>query len=394
MAKIFSPLAASTANASHEFLLATPDRRLRTQGALCELERGPLISLRERVERFFASRTDGIPLLVGALPFDVLADDYLFQPAHEVSGESKLSAEGPAASSRWIVKQEPAAKDFAEAVSHCVKALSENAGSASHVRKAVLSRSLVLESDSAISIPRLLGRLAHDPSVTQFRAPLPQTSALQPSLVGATPELLLSKRGATIVSHPLAGSSRRSADPVLDRQAMRALLASEKDHREHRIVTEMILDTLSPYCLTVNASEGTTIRSTASMHHLGTRIVGKLKDEATPVAELLALLHPTPAVCGLPRREAADLISRIEGYDRGFYAGAVGWIDEVQNGEWYVSIRCAEVAGRHARVFAGAGIVVGSDPQKETEETSAKFAAMLNALGIDEQGRPLQEHAA
>jgi isochorismate synthase len=130
------------------------------------------------------------------------------------------------------------------------------------------------------------------------------------------------------------------------------------------------------------------------MWHLGTRIVGTLKDEETPVAELAAALHPTPAVCGLPRRRAAEVISALEGYDRGFYAGAVGWADEQGDGEWYVSIRSARIAGAHATLYAGAGIVAGSDPAAETDETSAKFVAMLSALGIDEHGHGLQEHAA
>lgn len=394
MASLFSPLAVNAANASDVFLLATPETRLQTQGVQSELKRGDLATLSSRVQHFFSQRIDGLPLLVGALPFDTSADDFLFQPAEMARVVSRHKTDGGARGSRWLVRQEPTAQHFAKAVSRCVAKLCVEASQASDLTKVVLSRSLVLDASSNISVPNLLARLSLDPSVTAFCTPLPVADQVQPFLVGATPELLLSKKRAAVVSHPLAGSAPRSPDPAVDREAMKTLLASEKDQREHRIVTEMILDTLSPYCETVSAPDGTTIRSTATMHHLGTRIVGQLKSAATPVADLLALLHPTPAVCGLPRREAAKLISEIEGYDRGFYAGAVGWIDDQQNGEWYVSIRCAEVAGRKARVFAGAGIVVGSDPQRETEETSAKFSAMLNALGVDEQGRPLQEHAA
>ncbi|MNQ93520.1 Isochorismate synthase DhbC [compost metagenome] len=121
------------------------------------------------------------------------------------------------------------------------------------------------------------------------------------------------------------------------------------------------------------------------MWHLGTRIEGRLRrpDEVS-AAELAALLHPTPAVCGSPRDRAAELIRELEAYDRGFYAGAVGWTNAVGDGAWYVALRCAEVCGREARLYAGAGIVEGSDPAAEADETSGKFQAVLRALGVDE----------
>lgn len=392
MAKPVSPVAAHASQNAYPFLLSTPEHHLETHGQLRQLPAGNLTSLAQRVAAFFDRESDGPALLVGAIPFAAHGDDHLFQPARvgRLLG-AKQGGEGVSAASRWMLRAQPSAEEYASSVARCVASLSDAPG-AGKITKAVLSRSLELQADAPISLSQVLNRLRRDPSVTVFRTPLPSPTAK--ALVGATPELLLSKRADTVISHPLAGSARRSSDPSADRQAARDLLASDKDQREHRIVTEMILDALAPYCRDVGAPDGTAIRSTASMHHLGTRIVGTLKDRQTPVGHLLSLLHPTPAVCGLPRLEAAELICALEGYDRGFYAGAVGWIDDQQDGEWYVSIRCAEIADRQARVFAGAGIVPGSDPIKETEETSAKFTAMLTALGVDEQGRPLQEHAA
>src|SRR5690606_13170405 len=125
------------------------------------------------------------------------------------------------------------------------------------------------------------------------------------------------------------------------------------------------------------------LQATASMWHLGTRVEGELRDDL-PVTALLAALHPTPAICGLPRAPADALLRQLEGYDRGFYAGAVGWVDAAGDGDWYLALRCAEVEGDALRLFAGAGIVAGSDPRAEAEETSAKFQAILQALGIDE----------
>lgn len=380
-------------NPSHQFRLVSPNFSVETQGLLKPLEPGPLASLALRAGRFFAALQSGPALLVGAVPFDVTAEDCLFQPERLGAVDGAAVPEAPAGS-RWLVRPQPDAAAYADCVAQCLDLMERGQGQVDGITKAVLSRSLLLESDQPISVARLMRRLAQDPTVTLFRTPLPARDGLMPVMVGATPELLVSKRGDRVVSHPLAGSARRSADPSLDRQAGRDLLNSEKDQREHRVVTESILDVLSPYCLELGAPDGTTLRATASMLHLGTRIVGRLRDAETPVAELLALLHPTPAVCGMPRPSAAAAIRRLETYDRGFYAGAVGWIDGRQDGDWYVTIRCAEIAGRQARVFAGAGIVPGSDPQKETQETSAKFQAMLNALGIDEHGRPLQENAA
>lgn len=389
-----SSLERRSQGAQSDFRLATPEFLLQTQGLRQILPQGPLASLAKRTTDFFSRCGEGPALLVGALPFDVEGDDHLFQPERIGGSEQIAAAEQAVFGRHWLVEPEPSAAGYAAAVANCLAVLKAEGGVTDGLSKAVLSRSLRLESDQPISVASLLRRLSIDPSVTVFKTPLPEQAGLAPVMIGATPELLVSKKGDQVVSHPLAGSARRSSDPSADRQAGRDLLNSEKDQREHRAVTEAIFDVLSPYCMELGAPDGTTLRATATMLHLGTRIVGRLKDRDTPVGDLLRLLHPTPAVCGMPRRRAADAIRSLETYDRGFYAGAVGWIDARQDGEWYVSIRCAEVAGRRARVFAGAGIVLGSDPQKETEETSAKFQAMLNAFGIDEHGRPFQENAA
>jgi isochorismate synthase len=125
------------------------------------------------------------------------------------------------------------------------------------------------------------------------------------------------------------------------------------------------------------------------MWHLATPITGSLHDEAVSSVELAAALHPTPAVCGLPRDRARAVIGACESFDRGFYAGAVGWCDARGDGRWLLAIRCAEISGDQARLYAGCGIVAGSDPAAELRESSAKFRTVLGALGIDEAGIPL-----
>lgn len=369
------------------FALLSAGNALVAEGRRALLPSGGL-PLAHAVRAFFAEHPDGPRILVGALPYDRAEPAHLFQPERIVTDGSRPVAlsngSAPAPSSRWRVTPEPRPEIFADSVSRAVARLDGT------LRKIVLSRSLLVAADSPIDIAALLSRLAADDHAATFCVPLPPLPAGPPrALVGATPELLVERRGDRVVSHPLAGSARRVADPAADRAAADSLAHSDKDRREHRLVVEMILDQLAPWCRELATPDGTALTRTASMWHLGTRIEGRLKDLTTSSITLAALLHPTPAVCGVPREAAARAIADLEAYDRGFYAGAVGWCDESGDGSWHVAIRCAEIAGPAARLYAGAGIVPGSDPAAETAETSAKFAALLEALGIDESGRPV-----
>ncbi|QIB34850.1 isochorismate synthase [Ancylobacter pratisalsi] len=361
-------------------------------------------ALEGRVRGYFAARPEGPRLLLGALPFSAGAREHLYQPADVVRGAGRAGfaaafpppalVRSPVPARTWTVVPEPPVAAYRAAVA---QALEHLARGDEGLRKVVLSRSLRLTSDRPIDCFEVLRGLAEDPAVTAYCVPLAARDGSPASarvLVGATPELLLAKDGASVTSRPLAGSARRSADAGADRAAAQALSASDKDRREHREVVTAILDQLAPYCAELGTPEGTSLTSTASMWHLGTRIVGRLRDASVSSVELAARLHPTPAVCGTPRAAAAKLIAELEGYDRGFYAGAVGWCEEGGNGAWHVAIRCAEIEGAGARLYAGAGIVPGSDPAGEGEETAAKFAALLRALGVSEQYAAGVEDAA
>lgn len=387
----------TTAMSVPPFQLVSSGRAFRASGTRRLLARGDAATLGARVRDFFASEPGGPRCLVGALPFDRQARDFLVQPeAIAIDRNAALPGMRPASTlpgGRWRVEAEPDRSAYADAVARSLALMAASRDEPAPLRKVVLSRSLTLASERALDPAALLGLLAGDSSVTAFCVPLPAGPAPR-ALVGATPELLVSKKGDAVVSHPLAGSARRGADPVLDRRAGAALLASDKDRREHRAVVEAVLDVLSPYCVELGTPEGTALRATATIWHLGTRIVGRLRDPDFSAAELAAALHPTPAVCGLPRERAAAVIRELEGYDRDFYAGAVGWTDEAGDGEWHVAIRCADLSGNRIRLYAGAGIVEGSDPLAEVDETSAKFLPILSALGVDETGRPLKERAA
>ncbi|MDO5604512.1 MAG: isochorismate synthase [Paracoccus sp. (in: a-proteobacteria)] len=275
------------------------------------------------------------------------------------------------------VQAEPAPQVYADSVAQALRQMQADAA----LRKVVLARTLAVTANSALPQDVIFRRLAQDATVTAFRVALPGQGR---ALIGATPELLVSKTGGQITSHPLAGSARRAMERAADRAARDGLARSDKDRREHAIVVEYILDTLAPCCRDLTCPEGTTLTSTRSMWHLGTRITGALRDADMPSVLLASVLHPTPAVCGLPCDRAAALIRQVEPVDRQFYAGAVGWtdLDRQGDGGWYVAIRCADICGDHARLYAGAGIVPGSDPLCETAETGAKFSAMLQVLGL------------
>ncbi|MDX6805093.1 isochorismate synthase [Terrihabitans rhizophilus] len=324
---------------------------------------------------FFAAGPAGPNRLVGALPFDPEADGYLFQPAKLGTAPARSAQAHAAFPARvWglniTAQPDPAA--YAAAVRAALAMI--RAGT---LEKVVLSRSLRVEAARPFDIPSILARLSVDPGVTVFSMPLPNRV-----LVGATPELLVSKGGAGVLSHPLAGSARRLPDACEDRDAAERLKASDKDRREHAMVVEAILDALAPYCRNLAAPPAPELVSTSTLWHLATPIRGTLRDPSVSSLELACALHPTPAVCGLPRRAAAEAIRAIEPFDRGFYSGAVGWCDGNGDGEWHVTIRCAEIAGSTARLYAGAGIVAGSDPDEEVAETATKFMALLSALGV------------
>lgn len=238
--------------------------------------------------------------------------------------------------------------------------------------KAVLARELRLHTDHPIDIAMVIERLRTAyPAAILFSVD---------GFVGASPELLVSRDGDIVRAHPLAGTAPRSSDPATDAAHSAALLGSTKDRWEHRITIDWLLDTLLPFCSYVDAEPEPTIVTLANVHHLGTRVEGRLSAPASSVLELVAALHPTPAVGGKPQDVALTLIEALERADRGRYAGPCGWVDGAGNGGFAVSVRSAEISGTQARIFAGVGVVGDSDPAAELAETRSKFQAMLGAL--------------
>jgi salicylate biosynthesis isochorismate synthase len=199
------------------------------------------------------------------------------------------------------------------------------------------------------------------------------------TFLAASPELLIRREGQRATTVALAGSTRRSADPAIDDHLGEALLHSDKDCEENAIVARRITRALEPRSVWVTAAPEPMLVRVANIQHLARPIRAQL---ASPIdaIELLALLHPTPAVGGEPLAVAEPLIPALEGFDRGWYAGPVGWTDANGDGEFCVALRCALLRGRVARCYAGAGIVRDSDPAAELAETEIKLGALLPAL--------------
>jgi isochorismate synthase len=240
------------------------------------------------------------------------------------------------------------------------------------LEKVVLARMLMARSNRDFDRRLLLERLrAEEPDAYVFAVH---------GFVGATPELLVSRRGRQVRSNPLAGTTARDTNPASDAEAAERLLASAKDRWEHALVVDAVRDGLSGACDTLDVGWEPTAVPTGQVWHLSTEVTGLLREPPESALALAARLHPTPAVCGTPRSQAMTAIGELERIDRTLYAGLVGWMDASGDGEWAIALRCAEVQGRIALLFAGAGIVADSIPEAELTETEAKFRSMLDAL--------------
>lgn len=197
-------------------------------------------------------------------------------------------------------------------------------------------------------------------------------------LVGATPELLLRRTGSHVTSRVLAGTAAR-AGPDEDETVGRNLLASAKNQDEHRYAIASLAETLAPFCTTLDVPTAPHLHPLPTLMHLATDVHGELAGDPD-LLTIIDAIHPTAAVCGTPRDMAIDVITELEGMDRGRYAGPIGWLDSAGNGEFGIALRCAQVEDRALRLFAGCGIMADSDPEAELAEAQVKLLAIRDAL--------------
>jgi menaquinone-specific isochorismate synthase len=331
------------------------------------------------------------PVALGALPFDRDAPCSLVVPEVLVGrsrdGRQWLTTVGPAGSlfaadslqsrprtpvtspDAFSLTSPRSHEAFKELVCEAVKAID-----ARELEKVVIARDVVVETNRPIVVASVIERLhALYPSCTVF--------ALD-GFVGASPELLVERRAEEVHAHPLAGTFARSGDPDADALLAARLRASVKDGNEHRFVIDELRRVLAGRCDRLDVPDEPEIMLLRNVLHLGTDIRGHLRTPAPSAIELAAELHPTPAVAGTPTDAALQWLADHESLDRARYAGPVGWVDRTGDGSFVVGIRSAEVdaAGGRARLFAGVGIVAGSEPQDELVETQLKLQALLAAL--------------
>jgi len=258
------------------------------------------------------------------------------------------------------------APEWAHAVDVAVGRISAGA-----LRKVVLARDVFATARRGFDTSAVLRRLA-------ARYPGCYTFACA-NLVGATPELLVRRDGGEVTALILGGTAPRGAGPAEDAELGAALLASAKNTEEHAYAVASVRDALAPLCTELGIPSHPSLLKLANVHHLGTAVRGALAGDRSALS-LAGALHPPAAVCGTPAEPALELIRELEQMERGRYAGPVGWVDRHGNGEFGIALRCAELAGPRARLFAGCGIVAGSDPVAEVAETEVKFLPMRQAL--------------
>jgi menaquinone-specific isochorismate synthase len=334
------------------------------------------------------------PVAIGALPFDPAAPGTLVIPRRIV---------GVRAGRAWVTTVSPVEGDSAPPEPH---AAPQTAGTApipdppdeftltpsmphrvwkeqvadalkrieaGELDKVVLARRVDIAANRPFVKSDVLARLiALYPSCMVFSVA---------GFIGASPELLVARTGDRVVSHPLAGTVARSGDAHADQALVAGLMASPKARREHGYVIEVLQAALEDICVELDVPDRPSVMSLRNVSHLATRITARL-DPRTPLSalELAARIHPSPAVGGNPTSVAVPYLQSVEGFDRGRYAGPVGWVDARGDGAWAIGIRSAVVDGAYASIFAGNGMVKGSDPADELTETQLKLQALLAAL--------------
>jgi isochorismate synthase len=332
-----------------------------------------------------ALRSHSAPIIMGALPFDMSKPTALIRPQDVQFLDALPTWPVRPVPTVSIAEMLPAPGEHRSRVAAAVDRLNDPH---SELHKVVLARALRLVADGPLDARTIVERLVNaDPSANTYLADLTAAGSAYSGmvLVGASPELLVARKGDRVVCAPFAGTAARHSDPEADRASGEALAASAKNRHEHELVVDEMRKALDPLCVDLQVPTTPQLSKTAAVWHLSTPISGILRETSTTALDLAIALHPTPAVGGVPARAAAELIGELEG-DRGFYAGAVGWCDQRGDGRWVVSIRGAQLSAdrRTAYAHAGGGIVAESDPDDEVAETTTKFTTILSALEVQE----------
>lgn len=383
-------------------LLVSPSGTRLGQGVTCVFAPGPSGAdvtresaahyLKTQVQAMLheASTVHGVrePVVMGVVPFDIRRPARLVVPQQCHRGACAKPSDSRTAASKSVAQSivpYPEASVYEAAVVQALQYFER-----AEIDKVVLARTLDVILAAAPDRRALLDRLVQS-NLNGYTYAIALQSAseaaaqglAQPAaFIGATPELLVRRVGTRVIVNPLAGSAARRTDSHSDALAGQQLLDSAKDRHEHAVVIDAVAQALRPLCRTLNVPDAPSLLTTDALWHLSTVLTGELSRPETTSLDLALALHPTPAVCGYPVDAAFTVLQKLEPFDRGFFAGFVGWCDANGDGEWAVSLRCAQLRDHSLRLFAGAGIVAGSNPCSESQETGTKFRTMLSALGL------------
>jgi menaquinone-specific isochorismate synthase len=310
-------------------------------------------------------------LVMPGVPPQDPVDDLVAMWSRLSAGAATAGLSDTARPTLRLAAQRPEAPEWRASVARLAGAVGRG-----RLDKAVLARQVDLVAEADIDVPAVLARL---------RASAPESTVFAVcrggrTFLGATPERLVRLDGRHLRSVAMAGSIRRGADGPADERLAAELLASDKEREEHAVVVDMLRSTLAPITDELAIPSLPHVERLRHLQHLVTPVEGRLR-APSGVLRLAGLLHPTPAVGGMPRDLALELIAEEELHERGWYAGPLGWTDRAGDGELVVALRSGVVEGRSATLLAGCGIVADSDPEREWQESTTKLLALGSALG-------------
>lgn len=414
------PQSQSAAGEPGHWLLSSPHLTLTARGGeRLPVHNGPgqFHTLAATAQTALRASAQGT-VVVGAVPFDETTPAQLFltrlerHPHHPQTRPQVVRALQDAVRTAWPTTRAPAGDPASEsarrprpeppATAYCAAVRAALAAiEAGTVSKVVLARTVHIplsdtSSHTLLASAVLTSLARREPTAHLFAVPLPRPGGhtAAPVLVGATPETLLRRTADLLTLTPLAGTITRHPDPAVDGARATMLLESAKNRDEHRHVIDTLRRQLRPLCHTLDIAATPRLHATSRLWHLSTPIHGRLRRPAPSSLALACALHPTPAVCGTPTTAAAALVRSLEPVPRRYFSGLVGWMDQSGDGHWVIALRCGEADPSGLRMYAGAGIVQGSDPEAELAETEAKLATMLGALDDLRSGPPASASAS
>lgn len=363
------------------FYFSTPEYELTAQNICTELPFACAADIPQMLADLKKSHRLNGRLAVGAIPFDVKESGSLFLAdswnKQDVPWKQRKELPKDGSTKNIVFKKYhvPSPEEYMRIVELGIEDIEKGI-----LDKLVLSRGIQIEFRNQVDILPVMKNVYNN-------NPLGYTYALylneKEALIGASPEMLISKRGMHIYTNPLAGSRPRGKTAQEDVKLGRELQHSPKDLAEHKFVVDYILHKLSAICQHMKAPQKPELIRTNQLWHLSSVIEGDLTDAEKTVLDAALSIHPTPAVCGVPRDAAYEKILELEGRSRNEFTGIIGWCDEYGDGDWAIAIRGAKIQNHSINIQAGAGIVKDSVPIEEMKETGVKCKTMLHAFGLD-----------